>query len=91
MSAEDFVLQSITAGIFATVVLDLWQRLLFAALQVHKQARGNEQADDISDRAQVNHGTEPWPGARPKSIGNRATGRDRFAVRSEERIALRST
>ena len=57
----------------------------------HRHAqRGDEQTDDISDRAQVNHGTEPWPGGRAKSIGNRAARRDRFAVRSEERIALRS-
>src|SRR3546814_14645410 len=31
MSAESFVLQACIAGIFATVVLDIWQRLLHAA------------------------------------------------------------
>ena len=30
MSVESFILQACTAGLFATVVLDLWQRLLFA-------------------------------------------------------------
>jgi Protein of unknown function (DUF2938) len=31
MSLESFILQSVIAGIFATVVLDLWQRVLYAA------------------------------------------------------------
>ena len=31
MSGEDFVLQAVVAGLVATVVLDLWQRLLHAA------------------------------------------------------------
>ncbi|MGF1631188.1 MAG: DUF2938 family protein [Kiloniellaceae bacterium] len=31
MSAESFVVHACVAGIFATLVLDLWQRVLFAA------------------------------------------------------------
>jgi len=31
MPVESFILQSVVAGIFATVVLDIWQRILFAA------------------------------------------------------------
>ena len=31
MSAQTFVFQACVAGIFATIVLDLWQRVLFAA------------------------------------------------------------
>ncbi len=31
MSADSFVLQSVVAGVFATLVLDIWQRVLFAA------------------------------------------------------------
>ena len=31
MPLDSFVLQSVVAGIFATVVLDIWQRVLFAA------------------------------------------------------------
>lgn len=31
MPAESFVLQSVVAGVFATLVLDIWQRVLFAA------------------------------------------------------------
>ncbi|MGF1592053.1 MAG: DUF2938 family protein [Kiloniellaceae bacterium] len=34
MSSEGFVLQACVAGVFATVVLDLWQRLLHAAVGI---------------------------------------------------------
>jgi hypothetical protein len=34
MSTGDFIVQACVAGVFATLVLDLWQRLLFAVAKI---------------------------------------------------------